>query len=556
MTFSEYFLRVLLRRPLAAFAALYWYATRRRVRGWNRLRVASVDLPFAYKAWISKNEESTDLKRHWEVHAKQFSVRPRFLVQIHSADGVSKTKLRASISSVENQVYPYWRLADVVGNDQIETSTADSCHYVIPLRAGDLLAEMALFRFAEALQASPVPELLYGDEDQLDILGRRAHPWFKPRWNEELFLALDYVSSGVAIDLSLADRAAAEGRRDLSSLLLQAASTASSIVHVPHVLVHVAQEATIHEGRLKKVARHVAAAGASCIPGPFGTVKVHWPLPEQLPLVSVIIPTKDKLDVLRPCVESLLTRTTYGNFEVLIVDNQSIKKETMKFFADVCNNGKVRVLQYQHHFNYSAINNYAVAQAHGSYVCLLNNDTEVLEPNWLTEMMRHAVRPNVGAVGAKLLYDDGTIQHAGVVVGIGEAAGHAHRSLPADQPGYFLMPHVTHFVSAVTGACLLVAKTKFQAVGGLDQEQLAIAFNDVDLCLKLDASGWRNVYVPHAVLLHHESKSRPSDMASSEHQRYCRELKVLQERWGTKTYQDPLHNPNLDRYNEQYVLRL
>ena len=170
--------------------------------------------------------------------------------------------------------------------------------------------------------------------------------------------------------------------------------------------------------------------------------------------------------------------------------------------------------------------------------------------------MRYAVRPDVGAVGAKLLYEDGTIQHAGVVVGIGEAAGHAHRNQPADEPGYFRMTHVAQFMSAVTAACLVVEKAKFQAVGGLDEEELQVAFNDVDFCLKLEAAGWRNVYVPHAVLLHHESKSRGNDVSPPNIDRYRRELQILQNRWGTKTYDDPLHNPNLDRYSETFVISL
>jgi O-antigen biosynthesis protein len=214
------------------------------------------------------------------------------------------------------------------------------------------------------------------------------------------------------------------------------------------------------------------------------------------------------------------------------------------------------VLPYDRPYNYSAINNLAVREAHGPYVCLLNNDTEVIEPDWLTEMMRYAVRPIVGAVGAKLLYDDGSIQHAGVVIGIGEAAGHAHRFQPADQPGYFRQAHVAQFVSAVTAACLVVEKTKFEAVGGLDERELAVAFNDVDLCLKLEAAGWHNVYVPHAVLLHHESRSRGKDSSPKNRDRYMQELRVLQDRWGTRTYADPLHNPNLDRYSEKFIIRL
>ena len=170
--------------------------------------------------------------------------------------------------------------------------------------------------------------------------------------------------------------------------------------------------------------------------------------------------------------------------------------------------------------------------------------------------MRYAVRPDVGAVGAKLLYDDLTIQHAGVVIGIGDAAGHAHRFVRESEPGYFKQPHVAQFVSAVTAACLVVAKEMFETVGGLDEQNLPVAFNDVDLCLKLQEAGWRNVYVPHAVLLHHESKSRGSDLSVANRDRFRRELGVLQERWGTRGYDDPLHNPNLDRSSETYVFRI
>ncbi|MFL5240428.1 MAG: glycosyl transferase, partial [Rhizomicrobium sp.] len=217
---------------------------------------------------------------------------------------------------------------------------------------------------------------------------------------------------------------------------------------------------------------------------------------------------------------------------------------------------RIRVLAYPGPYNFSAINNAAALAARGAYLCLLNNDTEVVNAEWLTELMRYAVRDEVGAAGAKLLYEDGTIQHAGVVVGIGGAAGHAHRFLPATEPGYFRQPHVAQYVSAVTAACLVVEKKKFEAVGGLDEVALAVAFNDVDFCLKLEKAGWRNVYVPHAVLLHHESKSRGDDISPLNIDRYRRELRTLQERWGTTTYDDPLHNPNLDRYSETYVLNL
>jgi len=216
---------------------------------------------------------------------------------------------------------------------------------------------------------------------------------------------------------------------------------------------------------------------------------------------------------------------------------------------------RVSILLYDHPYNYSAINNAAVAQSRGSYLCLLNNDTEIIEGSWLTELMRYATRTHVGAVGAKLLYGDGSIQHAGVLLGIGGAAGHAHRGLRDDEPGYFAMAHSAHYATAVTAACLVVERAKFEAVGGFDEAMLQIAYNDVDLCLKLERAGWRNVYAPQAMLTHHESKSRGLDLSPEHFERYRAELAVLQERWNTVDAVDPLHHPYLDRSSETYRVR-
>jgi GT2 family glycosyltransferase len=553
VTFWEHFLHMLWRKPVPALAALYWHLTRRRVRARNRLRVESADMSFAYRLWIANNEDAGKVTEAIKSEIVGWPWRPRFSVIIHS--GETEDQVSRSVASVEGQIYPSQSITRSEQPIGAAIAAADG-DFVVPLRAGDELSEFALLRFAETLQTVPTAAILYGDEDQMDDRRRRSRPWFKPKWNEELFLAQDYLSSAVAIESSLATKSAAASNADLAALLVHATAEARNIVHVPHILVHAGSSSHPAPSRAAIVGRHVATKGATCVPGPYGTVKVEWPLPDKLPVVSMIIPTRDKLDILRPCVESLLDRTDYPDFEMLIVDNGSVETATAKFFDELRRNERVRVLTYDRPFNYSAINNFAVRQARGTFVCLLNNDTEVVEPAWLTELMRYAVRPEIGAAGAKLLYQDGSIQHAGVVVGIGDAAGHAHRFLPAGEAGYFRMAHVAQFVSAVTGACLLVEKSKFEAVGGLDEEKLAIAYNDVDFCLKLEAAGWRNVYVPHAVLVHHESKSRARDMAPSQFERYVRELAVLQERWGTKTYQDPLHNPNLDRYSETYVFRL
>jgi GT2 family glycosyltransferase len=551
MAFWKHLFLLLPRRPVAALAALYWQLTRRKVRARNRLRVACADFQFAYRDWIAANES----KANREAASQAWQWRPSFLVLLHGSGEDSEEKLIRSRRSVERQSYRDWQVGTAIG-DIASRLDREDYDYVVPLELGDELAEAALHRFAEALQAHRGTGILYGDQDELDKRGRRSRPWFKPEWNEELFLAQDYLSSAVALEADLARAAAAGSKRPVRiyELVLAAVlQTNRPVVHIPHVLCHVSGAKPQGE-RLEVVGRYLRRRGASCSAGPFGTVKVNWPLPNDPPLVTIIVPTKDKVALLRPCISSVLERTEYGNFEILIVDNGSVETATAMYFGEVEQDPRVKILRYPGPYNFSGINNFAVDRARGSYICLLNNDTEVIEPAWLSELMRYAIRPDVGAVGAKLLYDNGSIQHAGVVVGIGDAAGHAHRFLPANEPGYFRMPHVAQFVSAVTAACLLIDKEKFLKVGGLDEDSLAVAFNDVDLCLKVEAAGWRNVYVPHAVLFHHESKSRGKDISPENIDRYRRELRVLQERWGTKTYEDPLHNPNLDRYSETFVI--
>jgi GT2 family glycosyltransferase len=586
MTFWQIFVRVLPWRPFAAVKSLWWYVTGRRLRARNRLRAAGALLPFAYEAWMQTSERGEDLKDRVVPTCATWPWRPSFSILLSVGTNCSESDLNRSFRSIQRQLYPEWSLfiagaqpnsyPDIFADERVrildgfddiagEAATVErlkgSGDYVMPVRAGDELSPWALFRFAEALQAEPEAIIVYGDHDEVDAGGRRRAPWFKPRWNEEMFLAQDFLSGAVALGSNAASELSGElpaGASFYELLLVAARNGGGPVIHVPHIVAHLrsGDRDSDQQTRVEAVSRHVAASGAIVRSGPFESVKVSWPLPAERPLVSIIIPTKDKLELLRPCVESVLERTTYEPFEILIVDNGSVESRTAKYLNEIDGHSKVRVLPYPSPYNYSAINNFAVREAKGAYLCLLNNDTEVVEDEWLTELMRYAVRDDVGAVGAKLLYPDRTIQHAGVVVGIGGAAGHAHRNLPDTEAGYFSQAHTPQFVTAVTGACLVVEKRKFLGVGGFDEEGLAVAYNDVDLCLKLEHSGWRNVYVPHAVLIHHESKSRGKDYSPSQIDRYRRELKIFQNRWGTTTYDDPLLNPNLDRSSETFLIRL
>lgn len=582
MPFWQLFLRVLPANPVAAAAAAYWHLTRRRVRARNRLvRVAAL-LPAAYEIWIRQAEQRESLAESAKTRPTKWVHRPRFLVLVRSG-GVSADAAKATVCSLNDQIYPQWTVnvllepgeqvqdlqlddrisSEFLGSDgDLSSALASDFDYLVPLQGGEMLARSALLRIAEAAQSPDRPLLIYGDHDEMAEDGLRQNPWFKPDWNYEMFLALDYLSPAVAIHKTIARSAAQSAHHPVASrdkfLVATAALAQGRVFHIPHILAHVlARDVPPDpEGRLAAVQAQLQGENVRVEAAPFDTIKVSWPLPPALPLVSIIIPTRDKLELLRPCVETLIQRTSYRQFEVLVVDNRSSDPEALRYLARLNDHPQVKVLAYDEDYNFSAINNFAARYAAGNYLCMLNNDTEIIDGEWLAELMRYAVRPEIGAVGAKLLYPDRKIQHAGVVVGLGGAAGHAHRFDAADEPGYFRQAHVAQFVSAVTAACLVVSKEKFCAVGGLDEEGFAVAFNDVDFCLKLAREGWRNVYTPHAVLLHHESKSRGKDHAPANVARFTQEHALLQRRWRTETYRDPFHSPNLDRRSERFIIDL
>lgn len=585
--FWRNFWRVLRRRPRQALGALYWYARGRKVRARNRLRLSVAQSPDAYPIWIETVERQADVLAQAPAAIAGWSLRPLFSIIVHEAAIADADSFGQLLFSLRGQCYPHWELivvpipggpAGIVSASEATVRIAPAAaasaaealaigireaagDFILPLPEGALLPPTALYRYAQAIASDPDAEVLYGDHDRIDAHGKRTYPWFKPQWNEEMFLAQDFLSQACVIRKQVARRATPPGP-DLApvavyALLLDMRAQAR-FSRVPHVQAHIRGDmldGSQQADRLPAVQRAIAGR-ADVHPGPFGTVRVQWPLPTALPLVSIIVPTRDHAKLLRVCIEGLLERTDYAPVEILIVDNGSKEAAALDYMRRLEGHPAVRVLRYDHPYNYSAINNFAAAQARGDYLCLLNNDTEVTDAEWLTEMMRHAVRPHVGAVGAMLLYDDGSIQHAGVVMGLKRAAGHAHRFMRREEPGYFRYPHVAQYVSAVTAACLVVERAKFEAVGGLDERDLAIAFNDVDFCLKLERAGWHNVYAPQAVMVHHESKSRGRDVAPRHRDRYARELAVLQERWGADGYADPLHHPQLDSEREDFTIRI
>jgi len=285
-----------------------------------------------------------------------------------------------------------------------------------------------------------------------------------------------------------------------------------------------------------------------------GYHRVRYSLDMALaPLVSLIVPTRDRLDLLRVCVSSILERTRYPNFEIVIADNQSREAETLSYFEEIRCDPRVRIVAYDRPFNFSAINNFAATQAQGEIIGLVNNDIEVIHAEWLEEMVSHALRPDVGAVGAMLYYPDDRIQHAGVIVGYQGVAGHAYQGKPRNTPGQLGRARLVQELSCVTAACLLMRAEVYAAVGGLD-EGLQIAFNDVDFCLRIRRAGYRIVWTPFAELYHHESASRGYEDSPEKLARFHREIAFMQERWSDTLLHDPAYNPNLALDGDLFAL--
>jgi GT2 family glycosyltransferase len=403
--------------------------------------------------------------------------------------------------------------------------------WILAMEEGDMLAPSAGSAYHAAAEKTNA-RVIYADDDLIGKGGRLHTPHLKPRWNPELFEHHDYVTGSCIFQANRADvLVAAAAPTWPASLVARLLAEDGEADHLPEVLHH----------------RRVRPEPSKAVSG---MRIMHQPLPS----LSVVIPTRNGFQLLRTCIEGLRT-TTYPDLEIIVANNGSDEKETLDYLRFLAREGVV-VLQQPGPFNYSRINNNAVGAARGELICLMNNDIKVLTPDWLAQMASQAVRPQVGAVGAQLLYPDGRIQHAGVVLGIGQAAGHGHKLLYPEEEGYFRRHALPQFVSAVTAACLVIRKDRFQAVGGFDVENFPVAFNDVDLCLKLKQRGWQSFYEPRAVLIHHESLSRGYDSDRFGAARFAAELEALRRIWRTHELVDPFHHPALSRVTEQFALDL
>jgi len=559
-----------------------------------------------YEQWIRKNEPSGDDYSRQKEHG--FSSEPRISIVV-PVFNTPIPFLCSMIDSVLNQTYPNWELCIVDGGStdrQIQAELtayaekdqrirvqildenrgiAGNSNAALALAIGefvgfldhdDLLSPNALHDIIKAIQENPESDLIYSDEDKITHDGKKRYdPHFKPDWNPETFHSYNYLCHLTVCRRELITRIGGfregfDGAQDYD-LFLRATKQARSIVHIPKVLYHWRshESSTAFASQAKQYAfdagkralEDVLSGGRfSAVVSPglsMGSYRVSYEVLDQL-TVALIIPTKDKVDVLQRCIESVSRKTEYPHYHVVIVDNGSTDRETFAFYQTLSDKKNITLLSYEKPFNFSAINNYAVRKLSGqyNYLLFLNNDMEVITPGWLGEMLGHGQRPEIGAVGAKLYYPNDTIQHAGVIVGIGGAAGHSHKYAPRDVDGYFSRARITQNVSAVTAACLLMRRDVFDIVGGYD-EQFSHAFNDVDLCLRIRGKGYRIVFTPHAELYHYESISRGYEDTPDKYVRFQKEIGLFQERWKDFLAKgDPCYNPNLTLRREDFSLNV
>ncbi|MBD0412879.1 glycosyltransferase family 2 protein [Pseudoalteromonas distincta] len=459
----------------------------------------------------------------------------------------------------------------VASNDALNLASGE---YIALLDHDDLLHRYALNTVALFIKNEPLANILYSDEDKVNEQGEFEQAHFKPKFSPDLLYSHNYICHLGVYKKELLNTIGGftkgvEGSQDYDLLLraIKACNT-KEIVHIPYVLYHwrIAAGSTALAGSEKNYTHDAGLKALQCyfsdnaaITVETGllsnTYKVNWPIPKHQPLVSIIIPTKNSAKLVKQCIDSLYTLTRYTNFEVLLVDNQSDDPQSISYFKQLESAKKVRLLTYNKPFNYSAINNYAVSKANGEVIVLMNNDIEIQSPNWLNEMLSHALRNDVGCVGAKLYYPNNTIQHAGVVTGIGGVAGHAHKYLPKEHAGYFKRLKITQNFSAVTAACLAVRKSVFEQVGGLNEQHLTIAFNDVDFCLKVQQAGYLNVWTPYAEMIHHESVSRGAEDTPEKIKRFDQEVSYMKNTWGEQLKNDPCYSPWLSQTREDFSLK-
>ena len=549
-----------------------------------------------YQAWIDRYDTLTEDKKFKLLDDLKQVINKPLISIIMPVYNPNLGWLKEAVDSILGQIYPNWELC-ISDDCSTEQSVIDylqslpkkddrikivfrkengnislASNSAINIASGDFIALMdqddiipahALALVAKAIDNNPNVKLIYSDEDKIDENNVRSNSYFKTDWNLDLFRSQNMFSHLGVLDRDLVNKVGCfrqgfEGSQDYD-LVLRCIERIdeSQIYHIPHVLYHWRS----HSGSTSvemSVKPNASVAGVLALNQHLERLNINasasyvghgfrivYSLPKDEPLVSIIIPTKNAYKLVRKCINSILEKTTYKNYEIIVIDNASEDTKTLNYFEKLKENPIIKVIQDNREFNYSQLNNNAVKYANGELICLLNNDIEVISPKWLNEMTSHALRPEVGAVGAKLWYPNNTLQHGGVLLGIGGLACHAHKGFHKLSDGYFGRMSLISQFSAVTAACMVVKKSIFQEVGGLDEENLKVAFNDVDFCLKIKEMGYRNIWTPYAELYHHESISRGEDDTPEKQKRFNSEVDFMQKKWKGIIAHDPAYSPNI-----------
>ncbi len=551
----------------------------------------SIETDQQYENWLGKFDK-LDMSPEITAFVSRLKYRPKISIILPTYNSDLKF-LAAAIKSVEVQSYDNWQLCiaddgssdvklkkylkslepnpkiNIVYHDK-NRHISEASNSAIELATGEFLAFLdhddqlhphALTCVVSELNRDKHLDLIYTDEDKVDEWGNRTNPNFKSDWNPDLLLSQNYICHLTVYRASLVKkigglRKGFEGAQDYD-LLLRFTEVTTKISHLPLVLYHwrtiegstarASGEKNYAHNRAEKALTEAISRrnlNASVMPsgcGVFHRVKYEINSPE--PLVSIIIPTRDRIELVKICIDGIINKTNYTNWEILIIDNDSVKKESEDFFNSI-QSDKIRVIKFPGQFNYSAINNFGASHSKGEILLLLNNDIEVIHQDWMTELVSHSQRPEVGAVGARLYYSDDHVQHDGIIIGIGGVAGYANPRMKRSDIGPFGGGRLIRNYSAVTAAVLAIKKDIYDEVNGLDEENLKVAFNDVDFCLRVVEAGYRNIYTPYCELYHHESLSRGPDIGSEKAKRFEKEVLYMRGKWSKIIHNDPYYNPN------------
>ena len=572
-----------------------------------------------YEIWRNKNKYDLEKQKNTE-----FSYSPKISIVVP----MYKTNMKffeELINSLKNQTYSKWELCLADGspeknkefekiiennnkikykflgkNEGISENTNEAIkmatgEYIGFLDHDDTLSENALYEIVNCLNKDKSVDFIYTDEDKLDQNYMYLDPYFKPDFSPETLECNNYITHFVVVNKDLIDKIGMldskyNGAQDFD-FVLRATEKSKKIVHIPKVLYHwrVHRESTAFlpdtkpyafeagkravEAHLNRIGKKANVEESQDVPGAY---KINYEIVGN-PNITIIIPNKDNIKLLKRCINSILKFTTYKNYEIFIIENNSIKNTTFKYYKKIAKNTKIKILNYNKNtimdlngerkleldnnenskleFNYSSLINFGVKNSKSDFILQLNNDTLLLTPNWLEIFIGYAQNKEIGAVGARLYYPDKTIQHAGIILGINGIAGNALVNLPYGKHAYFGIEAITRNVSAVTGACLFCRRNLYEEVGFMDNKKFKVAFNDVDFCLKLLERGYRNIYNPYIELIHYESKTRGYEDSPEKIKRFEKETENFRKRWSKLLQNDPYYNPNLSRKTVNYDIK-